>query len=247
MRGAVAVACLVVLAASGEPPRAQTPSQTFRTGVDLVQVDVTVLDHDRRPIRDLTEADFTVLEDGKPRPIAAFTPVELPPPDPEPPAKWMLNVRSDVVSNDISHEGRLVVILMDRSIRTSDSVWAKRIATAAVDGSALTTSARSPTRSGARRRTSPRIAGGSRTRSRSRSCPPGLVSDDRRQPGGMPVRPLHARDDDQGRRLAARRPAAAQDAALHRTDDADPVARRLRRAPARGASRMSSAPRRWPT
>ena len=74
-----------------------------------------------------------MLEDGKPRPIAAFTPVRLPPPDPEPSAKWMLDVRSDVTSNDISQEGRLVVILMDRSIRSGDSEWARRIATAAVN------------------------------------------------------------------------------------------------------------------
>ena len=43
-----------------EPALQQTPA--FKTGVDLVQVDVSVLDRDRHPIRGLTSADFTVLE-----------------------------------------------------------------------------------------------------------------------------------------------------------------------------------------
>jgi VWFA-related protein len=121
------------LAGGGAGGHAQTPSQPFRTGVDLVHVDVSVLDRDRTPIRGLTASDFTVLEDGKARPIAAFTPVQLPPPDPEPSAKWMADIGPDVVTNDIPQEGRLVVILMDRSIRSTDTTWAKRIATAAID------------------------------------------------------------------------------------------------------------------
>ena len=46
--------------------QAQTPSTqpTFRLGVNVVQVDVSVLDDKRRPVRDLTAADFTYLEDG---------------------------------------------------------------------------------------------------------------------------------------------------------------------------------------
>src|SRR5450759_641787 len=59
--------------------QAQTPSTqpTFRLGVDVVQVDVSVLDGKRRPVRDLTAADFTVLEDGKPRPVTVFNPIEI--------------------------------------------------------------------------------------------------------------------------------------------------------------------------
>ena len=59
--------------------RAQAPVSspgqlpTFRTGVDVVELDVTVRDKDRRPVQELTAADFTVLERGKPQPIVAFT------------------------------------------------------------------------------------------------------------------------------------------------------------------------------
>ncbi len=40
---------------------AQAPQTTFRAGTDLVQVDVSVLDNERRPVRGLTAAYFTLL------------------------------------------------------------------------------------------------------------------------------------------------------------------------------------------
>jgi VWFA-related protein len=115
-----------------QPSSGQTP--TFRAGVDVVQVDVSVLDRDRRPVRGLTAADFTVLEDGKPRPVVAFVPVELAePPATHSGASWLRDVAPDVASNDTRPEGRLVVILFDGSIRFGDQALARRIAAAAVD------------------------------------------------------------------------------------------------------------------
>ncbi len=56
-------------------PRSQTQAQTqqpvFRSGVDLVTVDVLVVDKDGRPIPELKAEDFTVTVDGKPRRIAS--------------------------------------------------------------------------------------------------------------------------------------------------------------------------------
>ena len=107
------LAVLVCLSAQQPPsPPAQTP--TFRTGVDAVQLDVSVLDKDRRPVRGLTAADFTVLDDGKPRHIVTFSAVELPvlPAPASTPPTGVETIAPDVTGNDLP-DGRLVVILID--------------------------------------------------------------------------------------------------------------------------------------
>jgi len=122
------------LLAFAQPQAPQSPPPTFRGGVDVVQLDVSALDQKRRPVNDLQQAEFTVLEDGKPRPIVAFVPVvlnETPPADGE--AAWVRDVAPDVTTNDIKPEGRLVVIILDWSIRADDQVLARKIAAATVD------------------------------------------------------------------------------------------------------------------
>ena len=49
---------VTVLTGAQTPPPTQSP--TFRAGVDVVQLDVSVLDKNRRPVRGLTAADFTL-------------------------------------------------------------------------------------------------------------------------------------------------------------------------------------------
>jgi VWFA-related protein len=136
VRIAAAAACgaagVVAALLAQEPP--QQPPPTFRAGVDVVQIDVSVLDKSRRPVRNLTAADFTILEDGKTRPIVAFVPVELAEPERlAGQATWVRDVAPDVITNDVRPEGRLVVIMLDWSIRFEDQQLARRIATAAVD------------------------------------------------------------------------------------------------------------------
>lgn len=92
---------------------AQAPQ--FRSGVDLVHLDVSVLDKDRRPVKGLTPADFTILEDGKPQTVAAFSAIDLPDPAP-PPARWMREVSSDVRRNTEIVDKRLVSIVMDDAV-----------------------------------------------------------------------------------------------------------------------------------
>ena len=54
--------------------RAQEPQPpTFRSGVIIVPVDVRVLDRNGRPVTDLKQEDFTVLEDGRPQEIRHFS------------------------------------------------------------------------------------------------------------------------------------------------------------------------------
>jgi VWFA-related protein len=125
----------VVLSAwSGQEPPRQVPP-TFRTGIDIVQLDVSVLDRSRRPVRGLTAADFTVLADGEPRPIVAFRSIDLAPP------RQMVPTGSIVIAPDVATnalpDGRLIVILLDQSTRTGyPAVLAKRTASAVVEAMA---------------------------------------------------------------------------------------------------------------
>jgi len=63
--------CASIQAQSQRPP-------LFRGGVELRQLDVTVQDKNRRPVRGLTAADFSIVEEGQPRKIEAFSFVDLP-------------------------------------------------------------------------------------------------------------------------------------------------------------------------
>src|SRR5262249_14269282 len=93
-----------------QTPAPQAPLPTFRTGVDVVELDVTVLDKDRHPVKGLTAEDFTILERGKPQTIVAFSAVDVPAPVSYS-APWMREAPLDVVSNVESR--RLVTIVMD--------------------------------------------------------------------------------------------------------------------------------------
>lgn len=114
-----AAACLlvainVVLVARQTPPQAPP---VFRTSIDLVHLDVSVLDKDRKPVRGLTAKDFTILEDGKPQNIAAFIPVDVPA-NPPKPAAWSGRAPADVQTNEGASdpEGRLFVVLIDNAM-----------------------------------------------------------------------------------------------------------------------------------
>ena len=80
--------------------------------MDLVHLDVSVLDRDRRPVKGLTAEDFTVFEQGEPQRVAAFSAVDLPDPPPAPVA-WMRDIAPDVKRNSDIADRRLVVIVMD--------------------------------------------------------------------------------------------------------------------------------------
>lgn len=119
-----------VLAAHGQQPPTKSPT-TFISEIELVEVDVSVLDKNRMPVRGLEARDFTVLEDGKPRPVVTFAAVDLPEPPPASSA-WMTTVAPDVVANGVPSEGRLVVIMMDSSIVWENQRYARAIGGAIV-------------------------------------------------------------------------------------------------------------------
>jgi hypothetical protein len=94
--------------AQDRPPGQQPP--VFRAGVDVVQVEASILDKDRRPVRGLTKADFQVFEDRKPQEIVDVQEIFF---DTEPtPPVWASAVRTDVETNDLA-DRRLMAIVMD--------------------------------------------------------------------------------------------------------------------------------------
>jgi VWFA-related protein len=80
------VLLLIALAAPGLPqepapnqqrprkvfPKEQEPDEVVRVDTDLVSVDVTALDADGRPIKNLRQEDFKVFSDGVEQPISFF-------------------------------------------------------------------------------------------------------------------------------------------------------------------------------
>ncbi len=84
----------VLLLGGADPSAQSTPSQTptvFRAGVDLVQVDVTVLDKSGAPVHGLTAQDFVVREDDKPQTVDQLTEVIMPVAPPTT-APWLSSV-----------------------------------------------------------------------------------------------------------------------------------------------------------
>ena len=63
-----------------DPPPAQAQGErpAFRGGVELIQLDISVLDRKRQPLTGLNASDFTIFENGVQRPVRAFTPIQLP-------------------------------------------------------------------------------------------------------------------------------------------------------------------------
>jgi VWFA-related protein len=97
-------------------PTAQQP--TFRSGVDLIRLDVHVVGDDGTPVRDLTESDFDVKVNGKPAPVRAmqfldFTRTERT-------ASEEARYR-DVSSNQESLRGRLTILVIDESSLPEDT------------------------------------------------------------------------------------------------------------------------------
>ena len=125
---ASALVCAVALQAQQAPPQqapppaAQPPQQTppsqqpvFRGEINVIRLDVSVLDKDRRPIRGLKAEDFRVIEDGKEQTIVSVAEADATERDLAPNA-WMKHTPSTVQSNDLTNElgdGRVFAIVFD--------------------------------------------------------------------------------------------------------------------------------------
>jgi VWFA-related protein len=74
--GFVLLSAAFTASLSPEPQAAPTPA--FPAAVDLVTVDVVVVDAKGRAVPGLSQADFSVLENGQPQAVTSFEAVQLP-------------------------------------------------------------------------------------------------------------------------------------------------------------------------
>jgi len=94
------------------PPPQQPARPQFRTSTTLVPVDVRVLDRQGRPVTDLTQADFTVVEDGRPQSVSFFSAHSLVAAEPEPDALPLLRDPRNVELAAQNH--RVFLLLLGR-------------------------------------------------------------------------------------------------------------------------------------
>lgn len=136
---------LATSALSGQTPTTETPQPkqpVFRTGVELLTVDATVVDREGRQVTDLKPTDFTVEVDGDARPVVSAEYVKLvddrpvivgaprpAPPKPSPDeAFFSTNTRTLT-------PGRLILLLVDQgNIRVGQGRQVLRSAIKFVDG-----------------------------------------------------------------------------------------------------------------
>jgi Ca-activated chloride channel homolog len=74
----VAASMHIVFAQPPQPPRPQQPQPSFRAGVELVSLNVTVTDGSARYVTDLAPEDFNVFEDGVKQDVTFFNRTNLP-------------------------------------------------------------------------------------------------------------------------------------------------------------------------
>lgn len=65
---------LVCVAQQSSAPQQEAPSVTLHANTRLVILDVVVTDKKGVPVRNLSQSDFTIVEDGQEQPIATFEP-----------------------------------------------------------------------------------------------------------------------------------------------------------------------------
>ena len=134
MRASAAVLLIAVIAVGGSQTGRAQQTPVFRATSDIVQIDVSVLDRDRQPVRGLSAADFTVLDGEIEQPVIAFAAVDLPD-RVRTDAPWTRDVASDVVTNHPGTQRVVLVLFDDCSTPWDPNVLqlSRHIARAAVD------------------------------------------------------------------------------------------------------------------
>jgi VWFA-related protein len=104
-------------APQGQEPQGQVPDgqqPTFRGSINFVRVDVIVDDRKDQPVTNLTQADFELLEDGKPVSVEQFTLVKVdgnPRPGDPPPTEIRTRNDEELIAN--REDVRVFVFFLD--------------------------------------------------------------------------------------------------------------------------------------
>ena len=106
------VGAVTLLAGQDPPPQEPAPTPTFRTGVDVIAVDVAVTDNRGRPVEDLLAPDFVVRIDGQPRRVVSAELVKI---DVEAAKKAAADPFDPVfTTNQTPRNGRLIMLALDQ-------------------------------------------------------------------------------------------------------------------------------------
>jgi VWFA-related protein len=126
---AAALGAALLGSQAAPPPQAdrQMPL-TFRVEVNYVEVDAIVVDRRGEFVPDLQQADFQVLEDGKPQAIKSFGLVRIPLERPEAPLFVQRPIEPDVQSNVRPFDGRVYLIFLDGFHTTAQNTTLVRAA-----------------------------------------------------------------------------------------------------------------------
>jgi len=111
---AVVAGALVSVSAQTPPPGSQHAQQApvFRSGVELVRIDVRVTDAEEQPIRDLRAEEVEIYEEGQLRPVVLFQHIEQP-------AGTYAEVAQRTISSEVSTNqgaprGHVYVLVFDQ-------------------------------------------------------------------------------------------------------------------------------------
>jgi VWFA-related protein len=114
MRTLLAVVIVVGVSAGAATQNAEKPLQgpTFRTGIDLITIDVAVVDRNGRPVEDLGAAEFSVKIDGEVRRVVSAELVKVD----VAAAKKQVDDKSETfyTSNLTPPNGRSIVLAVDQ-------------------------------------------------------------------------------------------------------------------------------------
>jgi VWFA-related protein len=110
------------------PPQGDAPQQpTFRAGVNFVRVDVIVHDDKGQPVTNLSQADFEVLEDGRPQTIEQFRLIRIDgnPRPGDPPPRALRNRIDEEIELSRDEVRVFVLFFDDYHVRLGNSLAVK--------------------------------------------------------------------------------------------------------------------------